>query len=365
MHPILSNRARLILYVAAWVPLACLLAALLVLQIRFSWPQAFLVAGPLTLLFAFACLPSWYLCRVFPAGTTSQGRLLAVQLFAALFSGLLWSALGIPWARLLSHISGNQDYSESYQAAIPLFFAMGAVIYVAVTFVHYLLIAWQERAEADRLVLEMAVMAREAELKALKMQLAPHFLFNSLNSISALTGSSPKAAREMCLLLGSFLRKSLAFGARIQITLAEEISLVSDFLAIERVRFGPRLKLDLKVQEEAGACLMPPLLLQPLLENAVNHGIAQMLEGGTISLEARLNGSRVTITVTNPYDPDSRPSKSTGLGLQNVRGRLETAFGSEARLDVERDAGIFKVQMNLPVRRSAASPGDQTPITRA
>ncbi len=365
MHPILSNRARLSLYLAAWLPVAGLLAALLVLQIRFSWGQALLVAGPLTLLYAFVCLPSWYLCRVFPAGLTSQARLLAAQLFAALFSGLLWSALGIPWARLLSHFSGNRDYSESYQAAIPLFFAMGSVIYVAVAFVHYLLIAWQERAEADRRMLELAVMAREAELKALKMQLAPHFLFNSLNSISALTGSSPKAAREMCLLLGSFLRKSLAFGAKAHITLAEEISLVSDFLAVERVRFGPRLTLDFKVQEEAGTCLLPPLLLQPLLENAVSHGVAQMLEGGTISLEARLNGSRVSITITNPYDPDSHRSKSTGLGLQNVRGRLETVFGTEARLDVERDAGLFRVRMNFPVRRSTGSLTDQTPVARS
>ncbi|RPJ61974.1 MAG: sensor histidine kinase [Acidobacteria bacterium] len=365
MHPILSNRARLVLYVAAWLPLAGLLAALLVLQIRFSWPQALLVAGPLTLLYALLCLPSWYLCRAFPAGLTSQARLLAAQLLAALFSGLLWSALGIPWASLLSHFSGNPDYSESYKAAIPLFFAMGSVIYVAVAFVHYLLIAWQERAEADRLVLEMAVMAREAELKALKMQLAPHFLFNSLNSISALTGSSPKAAREMCLLLGSFLRKSLAFGAKLQVTLSEEMSLVSDFLAIERVRFGPRLSLDFKVQEQAGTCLMPPLLLQPLLENAVNHGVAQMIEGGTISLEASLNGSRLSIIITNPYDPDSRPSKGTGLGLQNVRARLETLFGTEARLEVERDAAVFRVRMLLPVRRSTASLTDQPPATRS
>jgi two-component system sensor histidine kinase AlgZ len=364
MHPILSNRGRLGLYLAAWLPLAGLLASLLVLQIRFSWGQALLVAGPLTLLYAFLCLPSWYLCRVFPAGTTSQGRLLGAQLFAALFSGLLWSALGIPWARLLSHISGNRDYSESYQAAIPLFFAMGSVIYVAVAFVHYLLIAWQERAESERKVLELAVMAREAELKALKMQLAPHFLFNSLNSISALTGSSPKAAREMCLLLGSFLRKSLGFGAKAQISLAEEISLVSDFLAVQRVRFGPRLTLDFKVQEEAQTCLLPPLLLQPLLENAVNHGIAQMLEGGTISLEAKLNGSRVSIMITNPYDPDSRAHKSTGLGLENVRGRLETAFGAEARLDVERDAGIFRVRMNFPARRSNPNPGEKASAAR-
>src|SRR5512133_3056523 len=105
MHPILSNRARLALYLAAWLPLAGLLAALLVLQIRFSWSQSLLVAGPLCLVYAFFCLPSWYLCRVFPAGSTSQGRLLAAQLFAALFSGLCWSALGIPWAGILTHVS--------------------------------------------------------------------------------------------------------------------------------------------------------------------------------------------------------------------------------------------------------------------
>jgi LytS/YehU family sensor histidine kinase len=211
----------------------------------------------------------------------------------------------------------------------------------------------------------MAVMAREAELKALKMQLAPHFLFNSLNSISALTGSSPKAAREMCLLLGSFLRKSLAFGAKLHVPLSEEISLVSDFLAIERVRFGPRLTLDFRVQEEAGACLLPPLLLQPLLENAVNHGIAQILEGGTITLEAKVNGSRLSIIISNPYDPDSQPRKSTGLGLQNVRGRLQTLFGTEARFEAEREEGLFRVRMTLPARKLTDTPADQAPATRS
>jgi two-component system, LytTR family, sensor histidine kinase AlgZ len=266
---------------------------------------------------------------------------------------------------VLVHLSGHGLFSEVYAAAVPLFLGMGTVIFVAVAFVHYLLIAWREAAEADRRALELAVLAREAELKALKMQLAPHFLFNSLNSISALTGSSPRVARDMCLLLASFLRKSLMFGAMARITLEEEISLIADFLAIEQVRFGSRLRVQTEVADDVRTCRLPPLLLQPLLENSVIHGVSDLLEGGTVSISAVRAGSRVSIRISNPFDPDSSNRRhGTGLGIENVRRRLKTTFGPEGRLDVYRQAEIFQVVMTFPLENERETSSLQASTAR-
>src|SRR5262249_42091949 len=153
-------------------------------------------------------------------------------------------------------------------------------------------------------------------------QLHPHFLFNSLNSISALTGREPEAARRMCQLLGDFLRTSLALGARERVTFGEELELASRYLAIEQVRFGSRLGIERRIEPAAERCLVPPLLIQPLIENAVKHGVADRVEGGTIEIVAARRGTRLEITIENPRDPEAPPRRGQGLGLENVRQRL-------------------------------------------
>jgi LytS/YehU family sensor histidine kinase len=135
----------------------------------------------------------------------------------------------------------------------------------------------QDRAiEAERKGAELQLLAQESELKALRAQLNPHFLFNSLNSISALTAVDPSRAREMCVLLSDFLRRSLGLGERRLVALREELDLARTYLAIEQIRFGARLKLAWTLDPAAEPALLPTLLLQPLVENAIKHGIAAL-----------------------------------------------------------------------------------------
>ena len=177
------------------------------------------------------------------------------------------------------------------------------------------------------------------------------FFFNSLNSISALIGSDPAGARKMCLLLSDFLRKSLQLGAEDLASLEEEMALVSSFLQIEQVRLGPRLQVSVDVDADAGKCLLPPLLLQPLVENALRHGIAHLLEGGRISIEARRIGERLLISISNPCDPD-RPSRQAGkgIGLENVRNRLIALYGQDARLQAAGSPDHFRADLSMPAR---------------
>jgi LytS/YehU family sensor histidine kinase len=214
--------------------------------------------------------------------------------------------------------------------------------------VHYVVLAFEAFRAAERQQLELQVLTRDAELRALRAQVDPHFLYNSLNSISALTGSDPAAARRMCLLLAEFLRTTLRVSTEQRITIAEELSLADRFLSIEQVRFGARLLVERSIDESALECQVPPLVLQPLLENAVGHGIAGLVDGGTIRLDIVRRGDRLSITVENPRDPDALPRKRGGVGLENVRKRLSLVFGGAARVEAAPSPAGFRVALDLP-----------------
>ncbi|HMH81060.1 MAG TPA: histidine kinase, partial [Candidatus Acidoferrum sp.] len=193
-----------------------------------------------------------------------------------------------------------------------------------------------------------SVLARDAELRALRAQINPHFLFNSLNSISALTSIDGARAREMCLLLADFLRLTLGMGEKTVIPFSEELDLLEKFMAIEKVRFGARLRMEEKIDDRAKRCIIPALLLQPLLENAVSHGIASMEDGGMIRLEASVRDGRLAISVENDRDEEAPVRKRNGVGLKNVRNRLEARYGKEATFRADADEDKFRVSMSLP-----------------
>jgi LytS/YehU family sensor histidine kinase len=220
--------------------------------------------------------------------------------------------------------------------------------------VHYLVIEFVRAKNAEQRELESLLMAQEAELRMLRTQIDPHFLFNSLNSISALTSQDPKAARRMTLELASFFRQSLGMEAHKKVTLGEEMVLIRHFLAIEQVRFGERLLVQEAIEAEAAACLVPPMIIQPLVENAVKHGICSLPEGGTIRVTARRSGSMLHIRVDNPVDADGPPGGSDGhgIGLANVRQRLSGAYKHEASIHWGLTNNCFGVDITMPAQAS-------------
>ena len=227
---------------------------------------------------------------------------------------------------------------------------------------HYLLMAVAASQEAERRALEFEVASREAELRALRAQIHPHFLFNSLNSINALIAARPEDARRLCVRLGDFLRRSLTLGSRETIPLAEELDLAEQLLSIERARFGDRLSHVVVADDAARACAVPPLLLQPLVENAVTHGVAQMIDGGEIRIEAERRGEELRIAITNPRDSDSPGRKGTGIGLQNVRRRLAALHGDAAEVRTAPAGRVLLPRRAAPARAAlssrGAAPGD-------
>ncbi len=350
MHPILARKRSLALYLASWSPIAALLALLLVYSGHIGWGAALAFAAPLSLVYAFLCLAGWYLCKAFPLQQTSLIRLIGIYAVAALFSSAVWVLIGRGWAGMLASLPALGGLSGRYFELVPLLLGVGALLFVLTVAVHYLMASFEASRAAETRALEMQILAREAELKALKAQIDPHFLFNSLNSISALTAIDPAKARSMTLLLAEFLRKSLALGAKTLIPLEEEVSLASSYLAVEQVRLGPRLRVENAIDDASRSCRVPPLLLQPLVENAVHHGIANLVEGGIIRIRSQRKGDRLSVAVENPIDAEAVTPRAKGIGLENVRSRLVTLYGSEARLEVTKADRNFKVELSLPTK---------------
>jgi two-component system sensor histidine kinase AlgZ len=347
MHPILARGGRLALYLGLWGLVGGLLAALLAGQGGLTWRAASAVALPLAIAYAFVCLSAWYVSRGMPLVTTGAARIIVTALTAALISSGAWLLVARAWIGVLARSLGEFEGGTTLAALDRLLFGFGVLLYLLSLAVSYLLAAFEASRETERRALQVKVLAREAELRSLRAQIDPHFLFNSLHSISALTTVDPSAARRMCLLLAEFLRESLALGAEDRITLSRELALVERFLAVERVRFGDRLQVQVSAGDSE-ACLVPPLLLQPIVENAVTHGVAHMLSGGTVRVTASRTGSTLSIVVENPCEPDRPRGSGAGVGLANVRARLRTLHGTDARVIASERDGMWRVELSLP-----------------
>jgi two-component system sensor histidine kinase AlgZ len=348
MHPILADSRALLLYLFVFFLIGLVVATLIAIPNDIAWSGALAFAVPMSLLYGLVCLSSWYVCRSFPLRKTSPARLVAVYGAASLVTGALWTLTGYLYSSLLNNIPFAVDLFGRYVSVLPLIAGVGVGLYLLSVAIHYLVIVFEASQETERRALELRIHAQSAELKALHAQINPHFLFNSLNSISALTTKNPGGARTMLLLLADFLRQTLRFGTVDFISLRDEISLCDNFLEIERVRFGSRLAIQKDITDEALSATLPPLLLQPLIENAINHGIAHLVDGGTISMRAVLRNGRLRIDITNPCDPDRPKTRGNSLGLENVRNRLRALYSGEGRLDVSEDNGIFRVEVALP-----------------
>ncbi len=354
MHPILGDRRRLALYLLAWIPLAGLVAYLFEASAGFRWAEAIALVAPLCLIYAFVCLSAWYTCRGNPLERSSIISLILAHGIAAVIASGFWVLAARAVAAVLSRVDGFAAIEPKVAKSAALVFGLGVLFYLLAVGLFYVLIAIEASRQAEQRMLEARVLARDAELRALKAQVNPHFIFNSLHSISALTSSDAAKAREMCILLGDFLRRTLGLGEKDLIPLEEELALVRSFLSVEKVRFGARLDMQEQVDAKSLDCFVPPLLLQPLVENAVVHGISNLVDGGWVRLIIQTEGESLLIVVENQWDSEAPKKRRNGLGLENVRRRLATAFGGRATMDVTSDGDAFRVMLSLPAERKAA-----------
>jgi two-component system sensor histidine kinase AlgZ len=355
MEEISSARRGVFIYLLVWLFLGFALAGVITLATDAPLVNAMLFAIPMNLLYAFAVgYSAYYLCRAYPLDGRRAGSIALVLTVAAVVSGLLWLMAGRFWNGLCVLLGVSWSGIAFTPHLSALIVGLGILLYGFAAALHYLVIEFVRAKNAEQRELQSLLMAQEAELRMLRTQIDPHFLFNSLNSISALTSQDPKAARRMTLELASFFRQSLGMEAHKKIPLGEEMVLIRHFLAIEQVRFGARLQVEELIEDAAAECLVPPMIIQPLVENAVKHGICNMPDGGTIRVTARRSGSQLHIRVDNPVDEDMSSIRSDGhgIGLTNVRQRLSGAYKHEASVHWGRVDNSFGVDITMPAQTS-------------
>jgi len=231
-------------------------------------------------------------------------------------------------------------------------FIRGLYIWLMIALVSALTWVWftlLEQQEHDNRTLAAEKLTREAELSRLRQQLQPHFLFNSLNSISALAGTQPEEARKMIHQLSDFFRGVLRKEDQQLIPLSEELDHLTLYLEIEKVRFGHRLRTEVDCEDAVLRLKLPSLLLQPVVENAIKFGLYDTIGETVIRIHAIAQDNYLKITVENPFDPTSTPPRSgTGFGLNSIQRRLYLLYARNDLLATSRTENIFRTSIKIP-----------------
>lgn len=231
---------------------------------------------------------------------------------------------------------------------LPWNLMMGSWLYLVVAGFSYAVRA-QRRARAGELAAaEARLLVQQAQLAALRARLNPHFLYNALHSVGALVGRDPRRADQALERLGDLLRYVLDAGD--QVPFRREWAFIQDYLAFEQLRLGERLQVDAHAEPAAATVLAPPLILQPLVENAVRHGLADRPEGGRIVLGAHIEADQLVLTVDDD-GAGALGGEGTGIGVNSVRERLRVLYGDAASVETGPRARGFGVTLRLPVRR--------------
>ncbi|MHC1739413.1 MAG: sensor histidine kinase [Ignavibacteriaceae bacterium] len=230
-------------------------------------------------------------------------------------------------------------------------FLIVALLYLLVISYYYLMIYYENYREKVREEAELKNLVTEAEIKTLKFQINPHFIFNSLNSIAALTSIDPEKARDMVIKLADFLRYTLSTNSKQMNSLRDEISNIEKYLSIEKIRFGERFNYDFDIPEQFLDILVPNMVLQPVFENAIKYGVYQNLGTTGISVVARSDNGYLTLITDNTLEEEPKKElKGEGVGLKNIQERLRLIYGQTNLLITERWDNIFRVILKIPVK---------------
>ncbi len=351
MHPILHHKYRLAAFIGSWLMFSLFLSVLVKWMTGMDWLLAVLLILPPGLIHSFIGLSAFYLCRVFPIERTPFRKILTAFFSSGLIANALWCSAAFFWYGMVITTLNIRHDDQTLQTFFAVLLVVGLLLYWLSAVIHYLIIEFERSAAMEKRAYELTLLAKDNELKMLRSQVDPHFLFNSLNSVNALIKSDPESARHMTLALADFFRKTISTGQQPFITIRNEMELVGHFLDIEKVRFGPRLQCDMQVEENCYDQFIPVFLLQPLIENAVKHGISNLIEGGTIAIHITMESSRLSIEIRNPYDASAKGRSGTQTGLANVKKRLEQIYHNRAHFSVNQTGSLFKVHILIPVHQ--------------
>lgn len=344
LNPITSNKKYLINYAAVWSIIIGAHFAVLHWYYEFSIGISAVDSLLFNVFFAFLGISLWYLVRYNKANQSFIVLFTSHVVSSLLIIGL-WLVSGY---LILKYAVDDLQYSTFLDGSFPWRIASGVFYYSLFILVYYVVVYYQDIQKKVKEEANLKTLVKEVELNALKNQINPHFLFNSLNSISSLTITSPEKAQEMIIKLAEYLRYSLSNEEQQETTLQTELENIKLYLEIEKVRFGDRLNFQFNCPDETLKAKIPAMILQPLFENAIKHGVYESVETIDVTFDAGLNAKELHVCLGNGFDPEAKKTKGEGIGLKNTRERLFLIYKRNDILTMKKSDNKFTVDLKIP-----------------
>lgn len=351
MHPFLKSPKHFAITVLLWLPVMAGFISIQQLITKEAWVNlAYLMAPPLFILL-FILLSTWYLCKSVELKNRNLLEFLGQHLLSAAVSLIIWLFAAMLYSEILIIVTESDSWRQMFNSSMPLFVIICVLLYFFSTAVNYLVLAIEQVKEAETQALENNLAAAKSELRALQATIHPHFLFNSLTAMTSLIRISPEKAEASCEQLSNFLRYSLKLGQNDFVTLKEELNGINDYLSIEQIRLGERLKTNIEADEKLMEVLLPPFTLLPLVENSIKHGISRLVLGGEVKVNISEENNFLLFSIKNPFDESDKADYGEGMGLRTLRKKLESVFGFNFRLDAGPLNEVFIVDLKIPLVR--------------
>lgn len=346
-NPFLNSTKRILIYVFIWLIITLIYIQILYFGEGISIKTAVADGVIFNFLLAGFGLSYWHSVKYISIESNSLLRILTIHLFGSLISVGLWLALGFVITNMFSEPSKN--YSAFFMDSLGWRIIVGLLFYFSVVSFYYLIIYYNSFREKIIKENELKNLITEAELKSLKFQINPHFIFNSLNSMSALTTIDPEKAQKMILKLAEFLRYTLANNEQQKNKLSEELNNIKLYLEIEKIRFEDKFEFIEDVSQETRDKLVPNMILQPLFENAIKHAVYESLQKVTLKFKSFINNNFLNLTLENNFDSEMESKSGSGIGLKNINERLKLIYGLNNLLVVEKSKNMFRVSIFIPL----------------
>ena len=347
VNPYIKNRKLLVVYFAVWFFIFLTQITVLKWILGIEFYDAVFDSSVFTGLYIFLGISLWYTVNFNSLENYTSLKIFVNHIAAAIITSALW--IGTGYFVLRNVLIDDKIYQSFLVQSLVWRFLIGILFYIVIVAVDYVIIYYNNFQEKQLKEVELNALVKEAELKSLKYQINPHFIFNSLNSISSLTLSDPKKAQEMTIKLSSFLRSTLSKNEKQKNKLSEEISNAKLYLDIEKVRFDDKFDFIEEVAEECSNMDVPSMILQPLFENAIKHGVYESLEKVFIKMKCSMESKYFKISVENNFDPESIPRRGEGIGIKNIQNRLKLIYNQDNLVTTEKINNLFRVNIYIPV----------------
>jgi sensor histidine kinase YesM len=348
-HPLTNNYRLLLFYSLFWGVIATINIVLQVLWYNVPLTYSLLDSGTNYVLYPLLGSSIWYSIRYNSLEEVSVGRLILFHFIAASLLCGIW--VYISYAIYQPFIYDDNKFLED---GLPSKIFAGYLLYIIYLVFFYAVNYYQSLKEKIKKEVEYKALIREAELQALKSQINPHFLFNSLNSISSLTVSNPEKAQEMVINLSGFMRYSLMHNEKEMVSFARELDNIKLYLSIEKVRFGKKLNAEFEIDTHCMEAEIPNMILQPLFENAIKYGVYETTEQVTIRTVCECEGNTLKISIVNDYDASTIKKRGEGIGLRNIRKRMEIIYNQPDLIKITDHKTSFEVQLIIPQKQAAS-----------